>query len=127
MQNCYECLSSELHGSGQDLEYLLVTGLDGIIVGLLLKTVTQWVRSFLANRTAHIRLDKVKSKAFSILCGLPQGSPISPILFLLYVEPFLRLTKERFGYADDGAMLAIGATTQVVYNKLQEHLDITLA
>jgi hypothetical protein len=34
---CYECLSSESRGSGQDLEYLLVTGLDGIIVGLLLK------------------------------------------------------------------------------------------
>jgi ribonuclease HI len=87
----------------------------------------QWVRSFLANRTAHIRLDKVKSKAFSVLCGLPQGSPISPILFLLYVEPFLRLTRGRFGYADDGAILATGTTTQVVHAKLQKHLDITLA
>lgn len=109
---------------------------DGVLANRLIQRLreqgwpnclVQWVRSFLANRTAHIRLDKVKSKAFSVLCGLPQGSPISPILFLLYVEPFLRLTKGRFGYADDGAMLAVGATTQVVHAKLQKHLDITLA
>jgi hypothetical protein len=33
----YEYLSSESYGSGQDLEYFLITELDSIIVGLLLK------------------------------------------------------------------------------------------
>ncbi|PCD25803.1 hypothetical protein AU210_012239 [Fusarium oxysporum f. sp. radicis-cucumerinum] len=45
-------------------------------------------------------------------CGLPQGSPVSPILFLLYTEPIYRLgnPRGRFGYADDTAILSIGDT-----------------
>jgi hypothetical protein len=41
-----------------------------------------------------------------------QGSPVSPILFLLYIEPIYRLgnPQGRFGYADDTAILSIGDT-----------------
>jgi hypothetical protein len=108
---------------------------DGVLANRLIQRLreqgwpnclVQWVRSFLANRIAYIRLDKVKSKAFPVLYSLPQGSPILPILFLLYVEPFLRLSRGRFGYADDGVILATGTTIQMVHTKLQKHLDITL-
>ncbi|RKK51756.1 hypothetical protein BFJ69_g17922, partial [Fusarium oxysporum] len=47
-------------------------------------------------------------------CGLPQGSPVSPILFLLYTEPIYRLSNPqgRFGYADDTAILCVGDTVE---------------
>ncbi|RKK10703.1 hypothetical protein BFJ65_g14698 [Fusarium oxysporum f. sp. cepae] len=43
---------------------------------------------------------------------LARGSPVSPILFLLYTEPMYRLgnPQGRFGYADDTAILSIGDT-----------------
>ena len=43
----------------------------------------------------------------SINCGLPQGSPVSAILFMLYISPIFKLDslKGAFGYADDIAIL----------------------
>ena len=60
------------------------------------ENLVRWVKSFLQGRSAQIHLDQIISDSFPILCGLPQGSPVSPILFLLYVEPFLRLSQNRF-------------------------------
>lgn len=49
------------------------------------------INSFLLDRSANIRLDGPISDTFQILNGLPQDSPDSPILFLLYMEPVLGL------------------------------------
>ena len=78
--------------------------------------VLAWVRSYLTDRTASITLDEETSQPFDLLCGLPQGSPVSPILFLLYVESILKLPLlrsgrgGRFGYADDACFPAEGRT-----------------
>lgn len=88
--------------------------------------VVSWVQSFFRDRSARIRLDGHTSTAFPVVCGLPQGSPVSPILFLLYVEPFLRLSRGRFGYADDGSLLATARTVPEVNRILQIHVDRTL-
>lgn len=43
-----------------------------------------------------------------IRCGLPQESPVSPILFMIYIPPLFKQhgLKESFGYADDASILA---------------------
>lgn len=73
-----------------------------------LNNLVKWVASFTADRTVHIRLDGELGSAHKIKCGLPQGSPISPILFMLYISPLFRLGQlsKIFGYADDMAILA---------------------
>ena len=65
-----------------------------------------WVASFTNNRTASLRLGDFTSQAFQVSAGLPQGSPISPILFMLFIEPLFKIgsiqaRRGRFGYADD--------------------------
>ena len=108
---------------------------DGVLRGRLVsrlreqgwpENVLRWVNSFCSDRSACIRLDGTTSQTFPILCGLPQGSPISPILFLLYVEPFLKLSNRRFGYADDGCLFATGSTLLECQENLQKELDSTL-
>ncbi|KAL5604928.1 uncharacterized protein BROUX77_005114 [Berkeleyomyces rouxiae] len=43
--------------------------------------------------------------------GLPQGSPVSPILFLLFIAP-MHHSKMHFGYVDDAAILGRSSTLE---------------
>lgn len=75
--------------------------------------VIKFTRSFLSGRAARIRLEEHTTNSFSLECGLPQGSPTSPVLFLLYMAEVLQMDpKRRFGYADDLALTRIGPTLE---------------
>ncbi|OBS20651.1 hypothetical protein FPOA_06995 [Fusarium poae] len=74
--------------------------------------LARWAESFMKDRLARVRYQDTITPFTPLQCGLPQGSPVSPILFLLYTEPIYRLgnPQGRFGYADDTAILSIGDT-----------------
>ncbi|EGU73600.1 hypothetical protein FOXB_15890, partial [Fusarium oxysporum f. sp. conglutinans Fo5176] len=74
--------------------------------------LARWAGSFMSGRSARVRYQDTLTSSSPLECGLPQGSPVSPILFLLYTEPIYRLgnPQGRFGYADDTAILSIGDT-----------------
>lgn len=89
----------------------------------------KWVDSFMSDRLALVR-DGTGSTLPStrLECGAPQGSPISPILAMLYFCPILKLNDpdKRFGYADDVAIMAVGRDTRETSRMLQWELDDTL-
>jgi hypothetical protein len=74
--------------------------------------LARWAESFMRDQSARVRYQDTLTPFTPLQCGLPQGSPVSPILFLLYTEPIYRLgnPQGRFGYADDTAILSIGDT-----------------
>jgi ribonuclease HI len=74
--------------------------------------LARWAGSFMGGRSARVRYQDTVTASSPLHCGLPQGSPVSPILFLLYTEPIYRLgnPQGRFGYADDTAILSVGDT-----------------
>ena len=69
--------------------------------------LVRWVDSFMSCRFAKVRFQETTTESSPLLCGLPQGSPISPILFLLYTQPIYQLgrNERRFGHADDLAIV----------------------
>ncbi|RAL65124.1 hypothetical protein DID88_001230 [Monilinia fructigena] len=74
---------------------------------------TEMIRSFLQERKVMVRLEDAYTDESRVQCGTPQGSPLSPVLYMLYLAELLNQDQAlRFGYADDIALYRIGNTLE---------------
>ena len=68
-------------------------------------TVLQWVESFIKDRSQTVVFDGHKSAAMPLRYGVPQGSVLGPLLFLLYTADVSRIALSMginvHSYADD--------------------------
>ena len=81
-----------------------------------------WFSSFLENRSQTVKLGSFTSEKRTVSCGVPQGSPLSPVLFNIYLRPLFEIISSQkllyHSYADD---------TQLYFricNKKDHHLSL---
>ena len=85
---------------------------DGLLFKLLEHNISgkmyQIIKSFLKTRVASIELNGYKSPKFQIDIGVPQGSVLSPLLFIIFLNAFLSNQAQKFKFADDSSLIATG-------------------
>ena len=88
------------------------------INGLLLK----WIKDFLDNRRQRVCVRGSHSNWSSVTSGVPQGSVLGPILFIIYVNDLPEVvTSNLWMFADDSKIYRT-ITSDEDINRLQEDL-----
>ena len=68
-------------------------------------TALSWVKSYLLNRSFYVSIEDSISAVYQLLYGVPQGSVLGPLLFILYTTPLSTVISNTSAnhhlYADD--------------------------
>ena len=66
-------------------------------------TALRWFKSYLSNRQQYVEFNGISSESCEIKCGVPQGSILGPLLFLLYINDLCNVSKvvDFILFADD--------------------------
>jgi hypothetical protein len=132
--------SDEVYNVFNSKSYLLAVMLDFskafdtvnhlILLGKLQKigvrgAANDWFRSYLTNRKQFVCINGVNSELRSVTSGVPQGSILGPLLFLLYINDMSRVSRELqfVHFADDTTVFLEGSNLSELFDVMNRELD----
>ena len=80
----------------------------------------RWFSSYLSNRQQFVSIDGVNSTSTTIQYGVPQGSILGPLLFVIYINDLPQISNlaKFILYADDANIIITGNTEEEINSKL---------
>ena len=81
-----------------------------------------WISSFLADRKQRVKVNESFSKWVDVFSGVPQGSVLGPILFLIYINDLPAMIKTNCKLFADDSKLYHGILSDKDFEALQNDL-----
>jgi hypothetical protein len=83
-----------------------------------------WIKSYLTNRSQYVVYNDVQSEDRSNTCGIPQGSILGPILFILYINDLPNISQELefILFVDDTNVFYSGGSVKDVNKTINSEL-----
>ena len=84
----------------------------------------EWVKNYLSNRKQYVFHKEHQSSLSNIKCGVPQGSILGPLLFLLCINDIIHVSDIVFPmlYADDTNIFLSGKNVNVIFETMNHEL-----
>ena len=83
-----------------------------------------WFKSYLSNRQQIVEINGVRSDLMQFSCGVPQGSLLSPLLYLCYSNHIVTSIKNKLlMYADDCVIISSDTNPDVITRDLSLDLE----
>ena len=87
-----------------------------------------WIKSYLSSRKQYVALNNKNSKILDVIYGVPQGSVLGPLLFLIYINDIPNVCElaKFIMYADDANILITGnsnAEIEKIFTKLANNFE----
>ena len=84
----------------------------------------EWIQSYLQNRQ-YVEFNNEKSSNLNNICGIPQGSILEPVLFLLHINDICNVSNifNFTLFADDTTILSTNKDTKLIYKQANNELD----
>ena len=85
-----------------------------------------WVRSYLSNREQFVSNDGINSPLKRIKCGVPQGSILGPLLFLVYINDLSKISNLLYivMFADDTNVFFTGKNLKELETVMNRELAL---
>ena len=85
-KQCVLLILLDLSAAFDTIDHKTLIKILGEKIGLC-GTALQWFQSYLSDRIQSVLVDGIESDVLNILFGVPQGSVLGPILFIIYTSP----------------------------------------